>query len=178
MESPQIKSIDLLSMLRVAPLISSALSAMYSYSQYSFLKVFLNPHVGEDSSKNILPRYFDIFFRKGLKVVVSLNLITASSALASLIRTDGLAPNSPSRMWYWIGFGLTLSHYIFVPFVAYPIRNIIEDEPKGRSLDELRRWLKVHVIRSVLVDLPALACYTAGTLAMMKGPELEALTSM
>ena len=74
--------------------------------------------------------------------------------------------------WYTYGAVLAAGHLAFAPLVAGPVRRIMEaggsgsqiseEEVEGRNRVEMKRWLTIHTVRMLLVDLPALLCFAEG----------------
>jgi len=69
-----------------------------------------------------------------------------------------------SSRWYAAGLAFTVLHFAFVPFIAFPIRDIIEDRSRGESTRDMRRWLDIHRIRVFVADIPSWASFLAAVL--------------
>jgi len=146
-------------LLRIAPLMSATASLWYDVDQYVFFNNFIVPPNREKGSA-ILPGYWKTFLGPGLVGIFGLHGI-------SII---GGAVNSylGHSQWYGIGAALSLTHFVFVPAVAPHIRALIDDESKGQSWKDMEKWLRVHTVRSVLVDTPAWFCYLMGVMAAVR----------
>lgn len=78
--------------------------------------------------------------------------------------------------WYAYGALFALGHFAFVPLVAVRIARMTraEDnlvakwgEPTEENIaraneEEMRAWLWVHYVRTLVVDLPACVCFALG----------------
>lgn len=153
---------DPMTLFRVAPLVTASFSVCFSWDQQFFLQNFLHPTT-RSKIDGILPAYFDTFFRAGLPRI--LVLFTTSTALGIANAVTG-KPNT-SR-FYVAGAVLSAAHYLFVPWVMYPIRAIVHDESHGRSSEDLEKWLGVHTTRTLLVDVPAWACFFLAILGAVR----------
>jgi hypothetical protein len=41
------------------------------------------------------------------------------------------------------------------------------NRPKEQAKDELRLWLKLHSVRTIVVDIPAVVCFIGGLIHMI-----------
>lgn len=144
---------DPLKLLRLAPLVTTTSSLMYAWDEHWFLSGFPRPEY-KHHSEAMLPRYFRRFFEQGIWIVASLNTLTLSSSVANLLIDRPALDRLGSSRWYWAGLGFTVCHFLFVPLIAYPIRDIMEDRSKGHSTKDLKRWIDIHRIRVLVADLP------------------------
>ncbi|KAI1881122.1 hypothetical protein JX265_001362 [Neoarthrinium moseri] len=144
---------DPMVLFRVAPLVSSTFALRFSVDQYSFLNVLLAQEHREDA-KHIIPSYFRIFFRNGIWHIGVLYGVSFGSGIANFFSK----PNAAWR-WYAAGTALTLAHMAFAPKIMWSIKDLYDDEPKGQGDKHLKKWLDIHVIRSVLADFPAWVCF-------------------
>lgn len=167
---------DPLKLLRLAPLITTTTTLTYAGNEFFYLSNFLAPEHG-DKSSDILPTYFKRMFNTGIWIVIGMNSLTITSSVVNLVTLppspgslfSRLVPRStPSGRWlYGAGLFFTVMHFAFVPFVAYPVRDIIEDRSRSQSTRDLRKWLDVHRTRVLTADLPGWLCFLAGVLAMV-----------
>lgn len=158
---------DPLRLLRVAPLVTTTSSLMYAWDEHWFLSGFLRPEIKHHSDA-MLPRYFRRFFEQGVLIIAGLNTITLSSSIANLLIDRPVLNKLGSSRWYWAGLGFTALHFAFVPLIAYPIRDIMEDRSKGQSTKDLVRWLDIHRIRVLVADLPGWASFLAAVLTTFR----------
>ncbi|KAH8817003.1 hypothetical protein F5884DRAFT_778171 [Xylogone sp. PMI_703] len=151
-----------LALLRIAPLVSSTCSLWFALDQHFFLSIFNKP-VHRSKSNDLLPSYFTFFFHNGVVRVIVLIAASIGTALGNIY--NGPGSSQGPRQWYIAGAALTASHLLFVPAVGPRIQAIIHDRSRGHSTDELQRWLRVHLVRTVTVDLAAWVCFIVAVIA-------------
>ena len=149
---------DPFKLLRLAPLISSSCSLWYCVDQYMFFNNFIVP-ANRAQGSQILPLYWKSFLIPGLSCIFSLYGLSIGTAVANLY----LGPGKQSG-WYAIGAGFSMAHFLFVPAASRLINAMIEDENKGQSWKTMQKWLRMHAIRSVIVDLPGWLCFLTAVL--------------
>ncbi|KAI1342347.1 hypothetical protein F5Y15DRAFT_412856 [Xylariaceae sp. FL0016] len=145
---------DPIVLLRVAPLITSGLAMRFSHDQWFFLTTFLAPE-HRDRANELVPSYFKKFFETGIKEIMVLYTLTPALGI-----TNFWARPNAAWKWYAAGTALAVFHMAFVPLIAGPVKSLMDDEPKGEGNKALEEWLKVHMARSWLADIPAWACFT------------------
>lgn len=124
---------DPLKLLRVAPLLTTTSALLYAWDEHWYLSGFLlSEHKPE--TETILPSYFRRFFEQGVFIVAGLNTLTVSTSIANLLIDRPVLDRLRSSRWYWAGLGFTVCHFLFVPLIAYPIRDIIENRSRGKAL--------------------------------------------
>ncbi|PGG99266.1 hypothetical protein AJ79_08603 [Helicocarpus griseus UAMH5409] len=132
-------------LLRLAPLVTTTSSLTLCAAQSLYLGPFLHPSVG------------------GISLLMPLYGLTIGTSVANLFFSEPQALKAAgARELYMGGLVFSVLHFAFVPFVMYPVRDIIEDRSKGKSTGDLKKWLGVHFIRSLVVDLPGWACFLGG----------------
>ncbi|RDW71018.1 hypothetical protein BP6252_07581 [Coleophoma cylindrospora] len=156
---------DPLVLLRVAPLITSTASLMFAADEHFFLTKFLAPEDREKSNA-ILPGWFSRMFHSGVIIVIGLNTLTTGTSIANLVfKSESLA--STGRQFYTAGLAFGLAHYLFVPIIAYPIRDIVEDRSHGESTKDLKKWIDINLLRTLTVDLSCWASFFAAVLTTL-----------
>jgi hypothetical protein len=65
---------------------------------------------------------------------------------------------------YGAGLAFTLGHFMFAPWILPSVARIKEDGGKGQVSGDMRVWLRVHVWRSIAVDLPGFICFLVAVL--------------
>ncbi|KAL5359746.1 putative integral membrane protein [Aspergillus floccosus] len=155
---------DPIRLLRVAPLASSTASLVYATTELIVNNGFLQPEI-RSKSNQLLPRWYSYMFNRGIWVVVGLNMTTVWTSVASLWldarRPDGARPGS---IFYWIGLAGAIGHMLFIPWVATPIQNMVEDRNEEGATREMETWLSVHRVRMLVADLPAWLGFGAAVL--------------
>ncbi|KAI3329031.1 hypothetical protein HD806DRAFT_270236 [Xylariaceae sp. AK1471] len=145
--------------IRLIPIISSTSSLWYAWDQYEQMTLFRKTELKPLSSQ-ILPQYFTSFFARGTPRVLGLLLTTALSCGVILQGTlDGDNGASP---WYVAGLSLATAHVAWAPFVIR-LAKAIGMDAKEKSVVHLEEWLRLHVWRSLTVDLGAWVCCTVAT---------------
>ncbi|KAK6850734.1 hypothetical protein PG987_000368 [Apiospora arundinis] len=160
--------VDPMTLLRVTPLVTSTAAVMYSVDQYMFLNNFLAPELRERSNA-IVPSYFKVFFRRGIWIIMTAYPLSIATGIANFYRGGGKlggSSNNGAGRWYAAGAALALTHYAFVPTVMYKVQALFEGEEKGNGNGnkDLKRWLDVHLVRSILVDVPSWLCFATACL--------------
>ncbi|CAI4213210.1 unnamed protein product [Parascedosporium putredinis] len=143
--------------LRAAPLVSATCTLLYAWDQHLFLSVLNQPSTRQHS-RPILSPYWKALFPKGLSMVLGFITVTSSASAANLYAHGPVLRLRQSYWWYVAGAALSLSHLLFVPFVAPPLEKIMEPSAQDGEVDpnaELERWLSVNALRSVTVDFAA-----------------------
>ncbi|KAJ9272524.1 hypothetical protein DTO271D3_7122 [Paecilomyces variotii] len=149
---------DPLKLLRVAPLVSSTAAVWFAVDQDLFLSNFQQP-LHEDKANAILPTYWKILLPRALWILGTLHTVTVGTSVANIALQGEKLRSLNATRWYWSGVLFSLAHFTFVPLVMYKIKDIVEDNTKGYSTKILAKWLRVHRIRSVLVDFVAFASF-------------------
>ena len=97
-----------------------------------------------------------------------MHTLTLGTSIANLPMQRLMLQRVGSSRWYGAGLAFALAHFAFVPWVAHPIEEIVKGKSKEESTTHLRRWLYIHRVRSLLVDLPAWASFLVA--ALMTSP--------
>jgi hypothetical protein len=136
----------ILTLLRLAPLISTTASLAHAYMELITTSSFLSaPPTSSALSKRIIgntsptspskntaavaaatnlvaPAWFVNFFNKGVWSVIGLNTITLVSASANVWGfNEGLGS---ARAYYPVGLAAALGHYVFVPLVGGSVERL------------------------------------------------------
>ena len=162
------QGIDLLTILRLAPLVTSTGSLWFCVDQSLFLGCLV-PYHNRAEHVSTIPAYWRSFFKPGLGIIFIMYGLTALAAVANLYSSSlvfSLGVTDTTR-WYKLGLAFTLAHFAFVPSVAPLITRMIEDST-GESWRYQVKWLKIHAIRTMLVDLPGWLCYFAAALTSLR----------
>ncbi|KAI0026160.1 hypothetical protein F4780DRAFT_774356 [Xylariomycetidae sp. FL0641] len=166
------KFVDPMTLLRLAPVISSTCSLWFSLDQQLFVSALITPsrpphsshHNNTTNNNDRMPAnadrfihaYFHNFFWAGTLRVVGLLGATFWTSVA----LRWWSPPSSSRPWHVAGAALAAAHLLFVPLVAPHVRDVMDDGA-AKAVDEsdaVRAWLRVHAVRTFTVDLAAWAC--------------------
>ncbi|KAI0197938.1 hypothetical protein F4808DRAFT_437614 [Astrocystis sublimbata] len=145
-------------LLRLLPVISSTSSLWFAWDQYEQMTLFRQPSL-KPLSNALLPGYFKAFFARGVPRVLGL-LATTTISCGTLIRS--LPSGSGAYSWYIGGLCLALAHLAWVPFILGPVQ-AIEKDAKTQNVAHLDAWLRLHVWRTLTVDLCAWVCCVTAT---------------
>ncbi|GAD97529.1 predicted protein [Paecilomyces variotii No. 5] len=150
---------DPVRLLRVVPLASSTGSLIYATSELIVNNALLQPEI-RPASNQVLPRWYSFVFNRAIWLVVGLNMTTVGTSLANIWMDRGRS----SSPFYWIGLAGAIGHLLFVPWVATPIQNMVEDRNEEGVTCEMETWLSVHRVRMLVADLPAWLAFTAAVM--------------
>ncbi|KAI1402795.1 hypothetical protein F4819DRAFT_264440 [Hypoxylon fuscum] len=159
---------DPLTLLRVAPLITSTASLVIAGDSHLFLSSFINlnspsqrPHVNA-----LAPRYFETFFWKGLPCI----FLTVGPSVAFGLTNFYARPAAASWAWYAGGTALALAHFAFVPKIMWKVKAAVDAkaDADGTGAEAVQGWLDVHYVRMALADIPAWTCFLVATLKSLK----------
>ncbi|KAK6957178.1 hypothetical protein Daesc_002464 [Daldinia eschscholtzii] len=152
---------DPLTLLRVAPLVTSTASIVIAGDSDLFLSALISLKQHRTKVNEIGPRYFETFFWKGLPYIfLTYGLSVTCGLVNSYSRWHAV-----SWKWYAAGSLLAFSHFAFVPKIMWKVKDAIDakEDPNGGATNALQGWLDVHHVRTALVDVPGWACFLVGT---------------
>ncbi|CAK7222275.1 hypothetical protein SBRCBS47491_004810 [Sporothrix bragantina] len=187
-------------LLRAAPMVLSTAAIQFDYSQYLYLRPYLelpSDHqksnaVDSTKDKNndvndsrpivntLLGHFIHREFPAGLAAILVLYPTTWVVAGANLFlgRASAVAaaPLVPAaRYLYTAGLVFSVGHMVFGP-VSKDLMETIgglggkppvtesRDPAKKDNLDLLKTWLRLHVTRTFVADVPGWLCFTAAFL--------------
>ncbi|OTB03646.1 hypothetical protein M426DRAFT_321571 [Hypoxylon sp. CI-4A] len=158
--------LDPLTLLRVAPLVTSTASLVIATDSHIFLSSLISLRQQRAKVNELAPRYFEAFFWKGLPEV----LVTFGLSIAFGLTNTYSKPTAASWAWYAGGSALSLVHFAFVPKIMWRVKDAIEAkaEPNGEASEAIGRWLGVHYVRMALSDFPAWTCFLVAALKALK----------
>lgn len=167
-----------MTLLRVTPLVTSTAAVVFSADQYLFLDTLLaSPH--RERANEIVPSYFKTFFGRGIWIILTAYPLSIATGVANVYRSGSAESSLAAKLssssngaarWYAAGAALALAHFAFVPSIMYKVQALNEGEGKGEGNKNLQRWLDVHLLRSVLVDVPSWLCFATACLKSL-GPQ-------
>ncbi|KAL2104999.1 hypothetical protein VUR80DRAFT_9180 [Thermomyces stellatus] len=151
---------DPLVALRTAPLVSSTCTLLFAWDQHLFLSNLNLPDT-RALSKPVVRPYFRCLFRRSIAQVLGFVAVTAAASAANLRAHRPSLSARGSAPWYAAGALLAAGHLLFVPIIAPRVRALVQDAEVDPN-DVLDKWLSVHAVRSLTVDLAAwVACAVA-----------------
>ncbi|KAF5671216.1 integral membrane protein [Fusarium heterosporum] len=138
-----------MSILHLVPVVTSTVSLWFAFDQFFFLGIFLNEKVESHAKETITP-YWNTMINTGLPIVIAPLLGTIASTAAILGTTsEEYLRNKGSFSWYIASTALAASHFAFVPIILPKIKGL----QTGGLTPTLRQWMRIHITRSVTVDL-------------------------
>lgn len=134
--------------LYLAPLVTSTVSLWFAFDQFFFLGVFLHEKV-KPHAKNVLTPYWNTMIDTGLLVIAPLLGTMVFTATIITRTSEEVLRNKGSYSWYIASILLAAGHFSFVPIALPKIRRL----QSGGLTPTLRQWMRVHVARTLSVDL-------------------------
>ncbi|KAI1457009.1 hypothetical protein F4805DRAFT_203836 [Annulohypoxylon moriforme] len=147
-----------LTLLRVAPLITSTASLTIAADSHLFLSSLVSLKDQQRSTVNkIIPRYFETFFWRGLPSI----FVTFGLSIAFGVTNAYGRRSAAAWAWYAGGSAFSLAHFAFVPMIAGTVRDAIEakETAEGGGVEAIQGWLNVHYVRMALADIPSWTCF-------------------
>ena len=161
-------------LLHTLPLATSTGTLAHAILELTTNTGFLQPSLQPTSDK-VLPKWFSHVFNRAVWTVLALNLGTITSAAGTLF-LNRYYPQKPlqTTAFYWVGLAGAVGHLVFVPFVAGPVKRIVDNVAATEDLGEsgvgasadMRRWVGIHRIRMVVADLPAWVAFLGAVLTL------------
>ncbi|KAI0430582.1 hypothetical protein F5Y09DRAFT_341515 [Xylaria sp. FL1042] len=153
-------------LLHLVPIMSSTSSLWYAWDQYEQMTLLRTREL-KSLSNQLLPKYFTSFFARGAPRVLGLLLTTAFSCGAILrYSSAGVVREKGAFPWYVAGLSLAISHLAWAPAIL-PSVKAIEKDAKEKNVTQLEAWLRLHVWRSLTVDLGAWVCCIVATTKLL-----------
>lgn len=150
--------------LLLTPLVTATCSLFFARDEHLFLSGFTDKKHSALANK-LLPTYFERFFYDSFPMLMSTLGGTFWGSLGAIYVTRPLLDRKGSYAWYVATAVLSMAHLGFVPMVAGPIKDMIDDgnadaevEEEEKNVDKLKTWLGVNKVRMLTVDLAAFAC--------------------
>ena len=107
--------------------------------------------------------------------VTGVTLTSALSGIVSMrwLHTHGHLETTEVAKWYGYGSLFAVLHFAVAPLLMKPIKKMQENGADGGTIkteseieesntQEMKTWLQWHLIRTVVIDLPALWCFAEG----------------
>ncbi len=145
--------------LLLAPAVSSTCTLLYGFDQDLFLRLLTLRSTFRDAN-SLLPAYWSRLMKVGLPRVLAFLSATATTSIAAVVLARPLLQRRGSAGWYGAAAACAAAHLVWVPWVAGPIRAMVEDEGVAvedeeglTNVDQQIRWLRVNMARTVTTDL-------------------------
>ncbi|KAI0835121.1 hypothetical protein F5Y06DRAFT_277413 [Hypoxylon sp. FL0890] len=155
-----------LTLLRVAPLVTSTASLVIANDSHIFLSSLVSLKKHRARVNEVGPRYFEAFFWKGLPLIFA----TFGLSIAFGLTNAYMRPYAASRGWYAGGTALAFLHFAFVPKIMWTVKDAIDakEDPNGGCADAIQRWLNVHYVRMTLSDIPSWTFFAIAVVKSLK----------
>lgn len=190
---------DPITLLRVAPLVSSTATCWFSVDLFIFLGTFLDP-AHHKKANEVVPSYFKVMLSATMLPVMTLHSITIGTGISN-------AWGRPTEGWRWYtaGTALVFFHMAFGPMICKlspeptawcqkrcgtsrvpvdsskdarettntaitvgSIQALRDDKPKNQGNKSLKKWLDIHLVRSIMADFPAWVCFGIAVLKSVR----------
>jgi len=141
------------------PLISSSLTVFYAILEPTVLYPFLRAAEEDGPATNKVVRlWWANFLPAGLTTIFS---VTVPSVVGGIYALRYFARDSLRWKLCLAGATFSAGHFAYGYAISQVIKNIMDEEveKKGKTVAYVRQWLKVHVWRTLTVDVPALVCF-------------------
>ncbi|KAI2472893.1 hypothetical protein F4781DRAFT_382235 [Annulohypoxylon bovei var. microspora] len=150
--------LDPLTLIRVAPLVTSTASLAIANDSHLFLSSLVSLKQQRGKVNEVAPRYFEAFFWRALPdIFVTFGL----SVALGIANSCGRRASAAAWAWYAGGAAFSLAHFAFAPAVAWKVKAVVdaEEEPTGGAAEAIRGWLSMHYARIAVADVPAWTCF-------------------
>ncbi|KAK0249133.1 hypothetical protein LTR91_001435 [Friedmanniomyces endolithicus] len=158
----------------ILPLCTSSATLGLALFQYPLFLGFLRAQPSIAGTP--LSRFWAATVTPGTALIVAIAITSTISGIASSswLHAHATLETTDVSAWYVYGAVLAAGHLAFAPLVAGPVRRIMEgggggsgsgmseEEVERRNRVEMKRWLTIHTVRMLVVDLPALLCFAEG----------------
>lgn len=143
-----------LALLRLLPALNSTVILMFAFDEYLFLSRWTKPTYRAQANALLAP-WFAHWLSPALYVIVGTFSFSFALSLANIFTSRAALQAVGAEKWYWCGFAFQLSHFLYAPAIVPLLKAIPEDQPKGDVTSSMKRWLRIHLARSLTADLPA-----------------------
>lgn len=154
-----------LTLLRLAPLLTSTSSLTFAHDHDLFFRVFTSEPCANHSN-TLIPPWMSVYMPRGLRRILFFYPSTLILALLNIYFSN---PGSTTRYLYAAGAAFTLGHVAVFGKTAVGLLSAMrDDESKGQATRDMTKWVDMNVWRTLLADLPAWGCYLMGVLGSLK----------
>jgi hypothetical protein len=145
----------------IVPLISQSLTVFYAIVEPTIFIPFLKAADSEPdraATQRITRLWWTHFLNYGLATIFS---ITLPAIVTSVWAARQLPSDSLEWKLYTAGACFGAGHFLAVPFMSKIIDDLCDEqvEKKGQTMETLRKWLRVHYVRTLLADVPSWLCF-------------------
>ncbi|KAF9235004.1 hypothetical protein BU15DRAFT_65221 [Melanogaster broomeanus] len=140
-------------LIRLVPVLSSTASVTFAMSEYQTLV----PWLSRDLPSKHLATWFNHWFKLGTVGILAFGIASTWGGYLGWRETAGGA-----SVLYKYGTYFALGHFAFAPPVSQCIKRLVYDPTDGK--EELKLWLKIHTVRTLTTDIPAMLCFVGAYL--------------
>ncbi|KAL1982753.1 hypothetical protein VTN96DRAFT_935 [Rasamsonia emersonii] len=173
-------------LLPLLGLVSSTGALTFAYAEVTYLAPLLAVDEGSnnndnknsddnDNDKRIPPirTVWEKSFPLGVSLVLSQGAGSLIGGIAGYLLSRRKDNTKAAAGWLYVaGTVFSMAHFVLVPWIIAAIRPIVEpDSPEGKKAarngnrDNLRQWLRVHAVRTLVSDIPAFLSFLGATAA-------------
>jgi hypothetical protein len=147
-------SANRLALLRLLPALNSTVILMFAFDEYLFLSRWMKPTYRAQANALLAP-WFAHWLSPALYVIVGTFCFSFAISLANIFTSREALQLTGAEKWYWYGFAFQVAHFLYAPPIMKLLKAISEDQPKGDVTSSMKKWLRIHLARSLTTDLPA-----------------------
>ena len=147
-----------LSILRLAPLITSTITLMYGFDHQLFFNAFLETSQSSRTAY-FLPHWMKEFVPRAKWIIIFGYFSTLVLAITNQYAQPQSLQTNGAGTWYWCGLAGTLAHFLFAKTAIQSLNRLQDESKSEQSLVELRQWMDMNLRRILVTDLPAWTCY-------------------
>jgi hypothetical protein len=145
--------------IAVVPLLSTTCGIFFALVEKTVFDAFLeSAKTDHANTSRAVHLWWTNYLKAGVATIVSIAITTLAGGVFTTRQLE-----TYSRPWCIAVAGITfgLGHFVFAPTIADVIKNMCdeEEEKNGQTLTWLKRWLRVHRIRTLVADVPAGLCF-------------------
>lgn len=148
--------------LRVLPVLTTSSYLTFAIASDLYFRPYLAPSV-IDAADRLLPSYITVWYNRGMTLIFIIYPLTWGTAIANLPVAHLLHTSIAAFVLYLLGLLFSIAHMLWGPH-AMKLLNSIKKQNGSGSTEIVRRWCRMNLIRSTLVDMPAWGCFLAGFL--------------
>ena len=148
------------------PLLSTSLNLFFSFAEHVTFSAFLSAAASEPkSTARVIKLWWRANYYPSLATILSLGVANLGGGIYALRNLPSWSAPAEAVM---LGTAFAVSHFAFGPWIVPVIDGMCDDdeERRGKTVELMGRWLRIHWWRTALTDAPALGCFVW---AVLKG---------
>ena len=155
-------------LLRLAPVLTTTAYLTFTCAEDLYFQPYLAPSLHK-ASNDLLPFYITIWYTRGMILIFTLYSLTWATAIANLPVADLLHSSGSSFALYMFGLMFSIGHMLWGPKAMGLLNAIKKREGGDGSVELVRTWCRMNIIRGIAVDVPAWGCFLAAFLVWGDG---------